>query len=132
MSQVSDRVQVLLVEDNEDNLNIYKTFLLHVGYTVETAGDGRTGLEMITQLRPELVLLDVSMPEMDGWEVCTRVKASAALGDVQIVMLTAHAMAEDEKKAYEIGADGYIRKPVTPRAVIDEVRRFIGGPRAKA
>ena len=132
MAGSQERADVLLVEDNEDNRTIYQTVLEHTGYVVAIAGDGATGLNLIKTLKPSLVLLDVSMPELDGWQVCTRAKSDPDLSSVRIVMLTAHALASDEAMAYACGADGYLRKPVEPRKVVKEVARHIGPPAARA
>lgn len=117
---------VLLVEDNEDNLLVYRTILEHVGYSVIEARDGEQGLESARASHPDIILMDISIPKLDGWEVTRRLKADESTRDIPVVALTAHALEEDREKALLAGCDGYLAKPVEPRRVVEEVRRFIG------
>jgi CheY-like chemotaxis protein len=119
---------VLLVEDNEDNLAIYTTFLTHSGYSVIAANDGEAALVAARERRPGLILMDVSIPKIDGWEVTRRLKADPATADIVIVALTAHALASDREMARSVGCDGYISKPADPVDVLAEVRRRLGEP----
>lgn len=121
---------VLLVEDNEDNLVVYRTILEHVGYHVLEARDGEEGVECARRERPDLILMDISIPKLDGWEATQRLKADDATRSIPIVALTAHALEEDRQKAQQAGCDGYLAKPVEPRRVVQEVERFLGPPRA--
>ena len=117
---------VLLVEDNDDNLSIYSTILRHFGYDVLEATDGAAAVEMASTRLPTLILMDVSIPIMDGWEATRRIKADPATAHIPIIALTAHALASDRERAKEVGCDDYISKPAEPRTVVDAVRRFIG------
>jgi CheY-like chemotaxis protein len=119
---------VLLVEDNEDNLRIYSTILTHSGYTVIAATDGEAALAAVRQSPPGLILMDVSIPKIDGWEVTRRLKADPATAEIPIVALTAHALASDRQMAEAVGCDGYIPKPADPIDVLAEVRRRLGVP----
>lgn len=119
---------VLLVEDNEDNLRIYSTILTHSGYEVIEAVDGEAALEAVRQRRPGLILMDISIPKIDGWELTRRLKADPETAEIPIVALTAHALAADRAMAIEVGCDGYIPKPAEPREVLAEVRRRLGEP----
>jgi two-component system, cell cycle response regulator DivK len=119
---------ILLVEDNPDNRTIYGTILRHVGYNVAEAGSGEEGLRLARELMPQLVLMDVAMPGIDGWEATRILKADAATAAIPVVALTAHAMTEDRRRAQEVGCDGYLSKPIEPRKVVDEVRRLVGPP----
>lgn len=125
---MSDEVvkTVLLVEDNEDNLLVYRTILEHVGYRVIEARDGEEGIESAHSAHPDIILMDISIPKVDGWEATRRLKSDDATRDIPIVALTAHALDEDREKALLAGCDGYLAKPVEPRRVVEEVRRFIG------
>ena len=123
------RKTVLLVEDNEDNLVVYRTILEHVGYNVIEARDGEEGVEAAKRELPDLILMDISIPKMDGWEATQRLKADAETRDIPIVALTAHALEEDRQKAVQAGCDGYLAKPVEPRRVVQEVERFLGPPK---
>jgi CheY-like chemotaxis protein len=119
---------VLLVEDNEDNLVVYRTILEHVGYEVIEARDGEEGVDRARSDRPAVILMDISIPKMDGWEATRRLKNDDATAEIPIIALTAHALEEDREKAMSAGCDGYLAKPVEPRRVVDEVEKFIGPP----
>lgn len=117
---------VLLVEDNEDNLVIYSTILRHSGYTVIEARDGQAGIEAAQRELPALILMDVSIPLIDGWEATRRLKADPATAHIPIIALTAHALASDQQKAVDAGCDGYIPKPAEPRVVLAAVKSHLG------
>lgn len=117
---------ILLVEDHEDNRIVYSTILEHFGYTVLLATDGAEGVRLAREALPDLVLMDVSIPVMDGWEATRVLKSEPATAGIPIVALTAHALATDRERAAEAGCDGYLAKPVEPRRVLEEVRRFLG------
>jgi two-component system, cell cycle response regulator DivK len=121
--------RILLVEDNEDNRIIYRLTLVHFGYEVIEAGDGETGVRMARELRPDLILMDVSIPGIDGWEATRMLKEDEQTAEVPIVALTAHALATDRARAEEVGCDGYLAKPVEPRRVIEEIERVLGAAR---
>ncbi|NUS49207.1 MAG: response regulator [Gemmatimonadaceae bacterium] len=118
---------VLLVEDNEDNRIIYSTVLRHTGYAVVEALDGVQALELARSVRPDLILMDISIPEIDGWEATRILRQDAETRDIPIVALTAHALADDRERATLVGFTSYLAKPIEPRAVVAEVRRWIGG-----
>jgi len=122
---------VLLVEDNEDNLIVYRTILDHVGYRVIEARDGEEGVARARADQPDLILMDVSLPKMDGWEATRRIKADADTREIPIIAVTAHALDDDREKATQVGCDGYLAKPVAPRRVVEEVERFIGKPKSE-
>ncbi|MEX0892205.1 MAG: response regulator [Gemmatimonadota bacterium] len=119
---------VLLVEDNEDNLVVYRTILEHVGYRVIEARDGEEGVAAAREHHPDLILMDISIPKIDGWEATKRLKADDATRAIPIIALTAHALEEDRQKATDAGCDGYLAKPVEPRRVVQEVEQFVGAP----
>jgi CheY-like chemotaxis protein len=119
---------VLLVEDNEDNLVVYRTILEHVGYRVIEARDGEEGVSRARSDDPDIILMDISIPKMDGWEATVRLKDDADTSAIPIIALTAHALEEDRAKAMRAGCDGYLAKPVEPRRVVEEVEKFIGPP----
>jgi CheY-like chemotaxis protein len=118
--------RVLLVEDNEDNLVVYRTILEHVGFIVIEARDGEEGVSRARSERPDIILMDISIPKMDGWEATQRLKADGETAAIPIIALTAHALEEDRLKAMRAGCDGYLAKPVEPRRVVEEVEKFIG------
>ena len=118
--------KILLVEDNEMNRDMLSRRLQRKGYEILIAIDGANGIDVATANRPDLILMDMSLPVMDGWEATRRLKADKALQHIPIIALTAHALASDREKAMEVGCDGYLAKPCEPRAVVAEVQRFLG------
>jgi two-component system, cell cycle response regulator DivK len=108
----TEAMKLLLVEDNEMNRDMLTRRLARRGYEVAVAVDGAAGLEMAASGAPDLVLLDMSLPVLDGWEVARRLKADAATRHIPIVALTAHAMSGDREKALEAGCDDFDTKPV--------------------
>jgi two-component system, cell cycle response regulator DivK len=108
----TETMKLLLVEDNEMNRDMLTRRLARRGYEVAVAVDGAAGLEMAASEAPDLVLLDMSLPVVDGWEVARRLKADAATRHIPIVALTAHAMSGDREKALEAGCDDFDTKPV--------------------
>jgi len=117
---------ILIIEDNEDNLVVYRTILEHVGYNVIEARDGEEGIRRATREHPDLILMDISIPKVDGWEATRRIKSDASTRSIPVIALTAHALEEDRERAREAGCDGYLAKPVEPRRVVEEVGRFLG------
>lgn len=118
---------LLLVEDNEDNRIIYSTVLRHRGYTVVEAHDGLQAVALARELRPALILMDLSIPELDGWEATRILRTDPATSEIPIIALTAHALADDRERASAMGFTSYLAKPVEPRAVVAEVRRWLDG-----
>lgn len=116
---------VLIVEDNEDNRIIYRTFLEHHGYKVLEALDGEAGVRCVRENRPDIVLMDISMPVLNGHEATKILKADPATARIPVVALTANAMAEDRRLAAEAGCDSYLAKPAEPRQVLAEVQRML-------
>ena len=119
------RPTVLIVEDNYDNLSIYTTILEHYGYVVLSAEDGITGVDMAKRHRPDLILMDVSMPGISGWDATRTLKNLSETASIPILVLTAHALSGDRERAFDEGADGYIAKPAEPMRVVQEVRRLL-------
>jgi two-component system, cell cycle response regulator DivK len=103
---------ILIVEDNEMNRDMLSRRLQKVGYDVLLAVDGQNGLDVARLRAPDLVLMDMSLPVMDGWEATRRMKADAGLKRIPVIALTAHAMANDREKALEAGCDDYDTKPI--------------------
>jgi CheY-like chemotaxis protein len=105
-------MRILYVEDNDDNVFVVKSRFTRLGHTVLVAVDGRQGLEMAVAERPDLILMDLSLPELDGWEATRRLKASPDTKGIPVIALSAHAMAGDREKALAAGCDDYDTKPV--------------------
>ena len=117
---------VLLVEDNEDNRIVYSTILRHHGFRTVEAVDGEDGLVKASESMPDLVILDISLPRMDGWTVAQKLRGTPATASVPMLALTAHASPEDRERARREGFNGYLAKPCDPAAVLAEVRRLLG------
>jgi CheY-like chemotaxis protein len=111
--------RILLVEDNEMNRDMLSRRLVRNGYEVVIAVDGQQGVDMALSERPALILMDMSLPVIDGWEATRRIKANDATRRIPVIALTAHAMAGDREKAMEVGCEDYDTKPV-------EISRLLG------
>jgi len=121
-----DRAQtVLIVEDNEDNRIVYSTMLRHFGFAVDEAENGAEGILKARANLPDVILMDIAIPLVDGWEAVQRLKKDPTTAHIPIVALTAHAMPADRERAIQVGCDGYLAKPCEPRAVVEEVRRLL-------
>lgn len=116
---------ILLVEDNDDNQEIYRIILAHHGYAVLQAWDGEHGVSMARDHGPDLILMDLTMPELDGLEATRRLKADPATAGIPVIALTAHALAEDRAAAEEAGCESFLAKPVEPHKVAAEVGRVL-------
>ncbi|MGH7449422.1 MAG: response regulator transcription factor [Longimicrobiales bacterium] len=116
-------ITVLVVDDDPNALDIVRTFLEAKGYKVATAKDGTEALSLLEEVRPELVLLDVMMPGMDGWEVARIIKNHPRLGRTRVVMLTARSDFADKHEGLRAGADDYIVKPIQLRELGERVER---------
>jgi CheY-like chemotaxis protein len=117
---------ILVVEDNQDNIQLVDYLLRAHGYEPRLATDGATGLQIALEERPELILLDLRMPGMDGYEVA-RLVSEAGLEATNVVALTASAMVGDRERIAECGFDGYIQKPIDPETFIADIERFLPG-----
>jgi len=116
---------ILVVDDNPANLKLLRMLLVGESYDVRTAGDAGEALAILQQFRPRLILMDLQMPGMDGFELTRRLKGDVATRDIVIVALTAYAMKGDEEKARAAGCDGYVSKPIDTRSFPDLVARHI-------
>jgi two-component system, cell cycle response regulator DivK len=121
---------ILLVEDHPDNVVVYRTILEHYGYRVLTATNGHDGIRLATDELPDLILMDISLPHMDGCEATRRLKAAERTRHIPVVAVTAHSHEEFRTRAREAGCNGFLVKPVAPSLVADEVARHIGKPTA--
>ena len=117
---------VLVVDDNEDNVQIMSAILLGRGFDVRIARDGRSALEAVRQQRPDLILLDVMMPGMDGMEVLDHVKADTRSARIPVIMVTAKSQDQDLLAGYKYGADYYITKPFTSRQLLYAIELVLG------
>lgn len=117
--------RILLIEDNADNLELVRFLLEQGGCQVLTAMDGENGLKLAEENRPDLVLLDLTLPEMDGWEVVRRLKENPETSTIRVVALTAHTLPGDRKRALEAGCDGYLSKPLDVPNFLTQVQGFL-------
>lgn len=117
--------KILLVEDNEMNRDMLSRRLERRGYEIAIAVDGRQGVEMATAGSYDLVLMDMSLPEVDGWEATRQIRAAAATKTLPVIALTAHAMAGDREKAIEAGADDYDTKPVDLTRLLEKIETLL-------
>ena len=116
---------VLLVEDYEDAREMYREYLVFSGFEVHTADNGHEAIEKAKALRPDVVLMDLSLPAMDGWEATRRLKADAETAHIKVIALSAHAMAAEARRAAQAGCDGFIAKPCLPEELVVELTRLL-------
>lgn len=117
--------RILVVEDTEDNRRIMRDLLTGAGYELVEAVDGPAGWAMAVAERPDLILMDIQLPEMDGYEVTRRIKADPELRHIPVIAVTSYALSGDELKSREAGCDAYIAKPFSPRRLLALVREFL-------
>lgn len=122
--------KILLAEDNASNRYLATYLLKNAGYTVLTAHNGSEALRLALAEHPDLVLMDIQMPEMDGYEAARRMQADPRLASIPIVAVTSYAMTSDRAKALEMGFVGYIEKPIQPQTFVAEITRFLPGKTA--
>lgn len=117
--------KILLVEDNEMNRDMLSRRLVRNGFEVIMAADGEQGIVMAQSERPDLILMDMSLPVVDGWEATRRVRASEATSAIPIIALTAHAMSGDREKAIEAGCNDYDTKPIEMPRLLDKINALL-------
>jgi len=118
--------KILLVEDNEENRDMLSRRLTRRGYKVVIAMDGEQGVTMAQSEVPDLILMDMDLPVLNGWEAARQLKAASATQAIPIIALTAHAMVGDRKKALEAGCDDYDTKPVEFLRLLEKIEAFLG------
>lgn len=124
--------KVMIVDDEPDNLEVVAETLEFRGVTVQTAQNGKEALELLDTFEANLILTDLSMPIMNGWEMRSRIKKVEKLADIPIMALSAHAIAGDQERALEAGFDGYLTKPVNIHTLLDDIRQAYVKPTAEA
>jgi CheY-like chemotaxis protein len=118
-------MKILYVEDNDDNIYVVKHRLGRAGFTVLVAMDGREGVAMAAEQQPDLILMDLSLPGLDGWEATRRIKAASATRHIPIIALTAHAMPGDREKALAAGCDDVDTKPIELPRLLGKIRALL-------
>ena len=116
---------ILVVEDQEDNRQILRDLLGASGYRMIEAEDGQKAVASAAEHKPDLILMDIQLPLLDGYEATRRIKADPALRAIPIIVVTSYALSGDEAKARAAGCDDYIAKPYSPRALLAKIRRFL-------
>jgi two-component system, cell cycle response regulator DivK len=117
--------RILVVEDQEDNRVILRDLLSTAGYELIEATNGQEGVELAQKERPDLILMDIQLPVIDGYEATRRIKGDAALESIPIIAVTSYALSGDEAKARKAGCDGYVTKPFSPRQLLAKVREYL-------
>jgi len=120
-------VKILYVEDNDDNIYVVKNRLTRAGFSVLIATDGAQGVAVATAEQPDLILMDLSLPVIDGWEATRRLKAAPETRHIPVVALTAHAMSGDREKAFAAGCDDFDTKPVEMPRLLEKIRTLLPG-----
>ena len=116
---------ILIVEDFDDAREMYRDYLEFAAFRVETARDGREAIEKARRLRPDLVLMDLSLPGIDGWEATRLLKSDPATKNILVVALSAHALATEGERARMAGCDGFIAKPCLPPDLVEEISKYL-------
>ena len=117
--------RILVVEDQEDNQRILRDLLTSAGYEIVQAENGEEALTAVARERPDLILMDIQLPLLDGYEVTRRIKANPALRAIPIIVVTSYALSGDETKAKAAGCDAYVTKPYSTRALLAKIREYV-------
>ncbi len=117
--------RILIVEDQEDNRRIVRDLLESAGYEVCEALTGDEGVNLAASVAPNLILMDIQLPGIDGYEATRRIKADPKLRHIPVIAVTSYALSGDEVKAYEAGCDAYLSKPVSPRTLLAKVEEYL-------
>jgi CheY-like chemotaxis protein len=131
MSAPSAKPLILVVEDFDDAREMYRDYLEFSGFHVETARDGREAIEKTRELQPDLVLMDLSLPGIDGWEATRLLKSAPETSHILIIALSAHALAVEGERARAAGCDGFIAKPCLPPDLVQEIANYLKGQGAE-
>jgi two-component system, cell cycle response regulator DivK len=123
---------VLLVDDYADNRAMYARYLVHVGFRVDEATNGVEALDKAGALLPDLIVMDLSLPVMDGWEATRRLKANPQTKHIPVLALTGHALGDHEREASAAGCDGYVTKPCLPEDLAVRIQDMLGGAPQKS
>ncbi len=116
---------ILVVEDQEDNRQIIRDMLSATDYQITEAENGEEALAAVTKQRPDLILMDIQMPILDGYEATRRIKADPGLRSIPIIAITSYALSGDEHKARAAGCDDYVPKPYSPRQLLAKIRQYL-------
>ena len=117
--------RILIVDDNSVNLKLMRVLLAGEGYTVRTAADAEEALTVLREFAPRLILMDIQLPGIDGYEATRRIKADPALSAIPIIVVTSYALSGDPGKARAAGCDAYVSKPFSPRQLLAKIREYL-------
>jgi two-component system, cell cycle response regulator DivK len=117
--------RILVVEDQPDNRQIIRDMLADTGYEIAEAENGEEALAAIAKQRPDLILMDIQLPVMDGYAATRRIKTDPALKSIPVIAVTSYALSGEEKKAREAGCDDYVPKPYSPRQLLAKIRQYL-------
>ena len=132
MSKKDERLRVLLVDDYPDAREMYSEYLQFSGFDVVEATNGMEALKSAVESSPDIILMDLSLPVMDGWEATRRLKANAMTAAIPVVALTGHALAGISEGARKAGCDSFVTKPCLPEDLVKEIKRILDGPSSSA
>lgn len=118
--------RVLVIEDNEDNMKLITLILEKNGYGTIRAENGKTGIELALKEKPDFILLDIQLPDMDGTEVLKELRKSEINGDIPIIAITSYAMSGDRSRLIEAGCTGYLEKPIDPVTIMNQIQEITG------
>ncbi|MFA4958096.1 MAG: response regulator [Candidatus Methanoperedens sp.] len=119
--------KILIIEDNEPNLYLLTFLMEKEGYVVSAARNGQEGFEMACRIKPDMILLDIELPVMDGYSVVRELRKTSDFADTPIVAVTSYVMIGDREKAIEAGCNGYIEKPINPKKFLGQVEQYFTG-----
>ena len=122
---MQQKKKILIVDDEKQLLSLVSLHMRMSGYDVLLASDGDEALAIAREKKPDLIILDLMLPKMDGWEVCKRLRTESKIGDIPVIMLTARSEIGDKLKGFECGADDYVTKPFSPRELVVRVKRVL-------
>lgn len=119
------KISTLVIEDNENNMYLISFLLQNNNHEIHQAYDGQKGVELAKALIPDLILLDIQLPKMNGYEVAREIRKDESLRDVPIIAITSYAMPGDQEKALVAGCTGYIKKPINPDTFLEEIESYL-------
>lgn len=125
MPDMTRKQKILIVDDERELTGLVSFHMRMAGFEILTAAHGERALELSRQEKPDLIILDIVIPKLNGWQVCERLRRDAGTKDIAVIMLTARAGIEDTLKGFEAGADDYVTKPFSPRELVARVKRIL-------
>lgn len=124
---MTDQKRVLVVEDNPENSRLAEKILVKSGYSCRLEPNAVDGIKAISEYEPDIILLDMSLPGMDGWQAVGLIKSNSSISHIPVVALTAHAMSEDRNRAIEAGCDAFVAKPYRSAELLETIRKLLAG-----